>query len=88
LWREGISDEQFRQLADTRIAQLKEESKPFLGSLPTPTRIRVDEIADLKLSAFGKLSFFAQSDRQDFKVSLFQGKALREALAVAGFGHV
>ena len=90
LWQDGISDEQFRQGADAYIAKLKEQPKlqSFSESLPTPTRVAAAEISGLKLGATGKLSFFAQSDKQDFNVGILKKKSLREALWESDCGKV
>jgi hypothetical protein len=90
LSRKGVSDEQFRQEADARIMKLKGErqDKSFSETLPLPTRISADEIADMRLSLMGRFSLSAQSDNHDFNVGLKRRRRLRDALWVMGVGRV
>jgi hypothetical protein len=68
--------------------KLKHRYKPFGETLPLPTHVRTAEISGMKLSPRGRLSFCAQSDTHDFKVSLSKLNQLRNALMEAGFGRV
>ena len=97
LSRRGMSDEQFRKDADTRIGELKVKRthKGFAESLPLPTCIRADELSGMRLSRTGRLSFSAQSDNHDFNVGLRRRRHLRDALwqmglerngSLSGFG--
>ena len=88
-WRDGISDEEFQKKAAVYIDDLK--LTHFIhefGALPLPTHVRDTEISDIKLTAFGKLSFFAQSDNHDFNIGLRRRNQLRNALWEAGLGRV
>jgi hypothetical protein len=86
LWGPGITAEQFRQLADAHIAQVRSErtTATFSEHLPFPTCIQVDEISQAKTGATGTLSFYAQSDNHDFKVGFRRKKQLRDALGESG----
>jgi hypothetical protein len=89
LWEEGMTDEQFRKRADAYIEVLKEERRQQrFSALPLPTRVFAGELSDIQLSATGRLSFAAQSDKHDFNVGLIRKKRLREALWEAGLGRV
>ena len=79
---EGLSEAQFQKKADAYIEVLKAErsQKQFSEVLPLPTRVSAAEISDIKLSATGKLSFLAQSDKHDFNIGLRMKRRLRDAL--------
>ena len=89
-WKEGLLPEEFERHAALHIERLKAEksSAAFAHTLPLPTRISASEIADMKLSLGGRLSFTAQSDRHDFYIGLFKKKRVRDALWEAGLGRV
>ena len=84
LWEEGISAEKFQTKADAYIAALKEGKRKGSETLPLPTRVKADEISNVKLGLTGKLSFLAQSDNHDFNIGLRRKKRLRDALWEAG----
>jgi hypothetical protein len=90
LWKEGMSDEQFRVQADAYIEKLKGEwgHKDFAEALPLPIRVSAGEISGMKLSLLGRLSFLAQSDNHDFNVGLSRRRRLRKALWERGLGRV
>lgn len=89
LWEEGMTDEQFRKKADAYMEMLKEERRhQRFSALPLPTRVCAGEFSGIKLSATGRLSFEAQSDRHDFNIGLIRKKRLRDALWEAGLGRV
>ena len=90
IWRDGISDSQFKNEAEAYIAQLNMErqSKGFAESLPLPIRITTAEISNIQLSSTGRLSFFAQSDNHDFNVGWRRRKRLRDALWEGELGRV
>lgn len=89
-WREGLLPEEFEQHAGLHIENLKAERARagFAETLPLPIRIGASELAEMKLSATGRLSFTAQSDRHDFNIGLLKKKRLRNALWEAGLGRV
>ena len=89
-WNDRLLPEEFEKHAAHHIAHLKAEKAraAFAEALPVPLRISASEIADLKLSPTGRLSFTAQSDRHDFRIGLLKKKRLRNALWEAGLGRV
>jgi hypothetical protein len=89
-WQEGISDEQFQNAVAAHIERLKlERSRAGFGqTLPLPMEVEAKEIADMKLTVTGKLSFCAQSDKHDFNFGLFKKTRLRNALWEAGLSRV
>ena len=89
-WQEGLLPEQFEKHASLHIEKLKAKHgyAGFAKALPLPMRICASEIADMKLSSMGTLSFTAQSDRHDFNIGVFKKKRLRDALWEAGLGRV
>ena len=89
-WEEGLLPEEFEKQAGLHIEHLKAEKShaAFARTLPLPTRVSKSEIADMKLSLTGRLSFTAQSDRHDFNVGLFRKKRVRNVLWEAGLGDV
>ena len=89
-WQKGLAPEQFEKHAGVHVDKLKAERAraSFGETLPLPTCISANEVADLKLSATGRLSFVAQSDKHDFNIGLFRKNQLRDALWEAGLGRV
>ena len=89
-WKDGLLPEEFEKHAAHHIEHLKAEKAyaGFAEKLPVPMRIGAGEIADLKLSPTGRLSFTAQSDRHDFRIGLIKKKRLRNALWEAGLGRL
>ena len=89
VWEEGMTDEQFRKKADAYIEVLKEERRnQGFSALPLPTRVSAGELEGVELSATGRLSFAAQSDKHDFNIGLLRKKRLRDALWEGGLGRV
>jgi|SRR5215813_3608945 len=90
LWKEGITDVQFKERADACITQLDayRRTQAFRESLPLPTRVEANEISNLKLGMAGRLSFFAQSDTHDFNIGLIGKRRLRDALWESGICNV
>lgn len=89
-WKEGLRPDEFEKQIGLHIKHLKAERSgaTFAATLPLPTRITASEIAEMKLSLTGRLSFTAQSDRHDFYIGLFKKKRVRNALWEAGLGRV
>jgi len=89
-WKEGLRPEEFEKYASVYIEHLKAEKgyAAFAKTLPLPMRVGGRDITDMKLSATGRLSFTAQSDRHDFRLGLFKKKRVRDALWEAGLGRV
>jgi len=89
-WKEGLPPEEFEKYASVYIEHLKAEKAyaAFAKTLPLPMRVSRREITDMKLSATGRLSFTAQSDRHDFRLGLLKKKRVRDALWEAGLGRV
>jgi hypothetical protein len=89
-WREGLSDDQFRNEAATYIEMLKAERwqrpQQFGTTVPLPLHVRTDEISAMSLTSLGRLSFSAQSDTHDFNIGVLRKKRLRSALWEAGIG--
>jgi len=90
LSRKGVSDQQFREMADARIEELKwhRKHKGFTQCLPLPTHIKADEISGMRLSPTGKLSFSAQSDNHDFNVGLRRRRRLCDSLCEMDLGGI
>ena len=91
-WKYGLSDEQFRNEAATYIERLKEERRrrqhEFGTMLPLPLHVRTDEMSDMRLTSYGRLSFFAQSETHEINIRVFRKKRLQGALWEAGVGRV
>jgi len=89
-WKEGLPPEEFEKYASVYIEHLRAERAyaAFAKTLPLPMRVSRREITDMKLSATGRLSFTAQSDRHDFRLGLLKKKRVRDALWEAGLGRV
>jgi hypothetical protein len=89
-WNDRLLPEEFEKHSAHHIAHLKAEKAraAFAEALPVPLRISASEIADLKLSPTGRLSFTAQSDRHDFRIGLLKKNRLCNALWEAGLGWV
>lgn len=91
--KDGLSDEQFREEADTCIERLKMKRRwqsqyEFGKILPLPLHVRTNEISDITLTSFGRLSFSAQSDTHDINIGVFRKRRLQKALWEAGAGRV
>lgn len=90
-WKDGMSDEQFREEAAAYIERLKVERRhrqhEFGTTLPLPLRVRTDEISNMRLTSLGRLSFSAQSDTHDINIGVFRKKRLQNALWEAGVGR-
>jgi hypothetical protein len=91
-WKTGLSDEQFRKEAATYIERLKAERRlrqhEFGTMLPLPLHVRTNEISDMRLTSWGRLSFSAQSDTHDINIGVFRKRRLQNALWEAGVGRV
>jgi hypothetical protein len=91
-WREGLSDEQFRNEAATYIQKLKMERQlrhhEFGTTLPLPLHVCTDEISNLSLTSLGRLSFSAQSDTHDFNIGVVRKRRLQNVLWQAGVARI
>jgi hypothetical protein len=90
LWEPGISEDEFRKKADAYVQKLRQEriGKSPHESLPLPIVVTPGEVADLKLTVTGKLSFFAQSDTHDFNIGVTRKNRLHSALWESGLAKV